>query len=389
MKILILPSAYPNSYNPFSGIFYRDHALALQTAGHVVIVLAVVGISLKAVWDQRRLPRFGFIWQDDNGIDTYLYEFPSIPKLGWLNNMIRLLMGWHLYCIIRQQHGCPNLVHVHSYTAGDLARKIKKRDAVPYVITEHSSAFARGLLSITEQRMATRVFNEAIVRTAVSLDFGRLLTKQFARPFLFTPNPIGLTNTERDADKCIIKTDRKKICICNVAFINVIKRQDRLIRAFNSVVKVFPDTELHIVGNGPEFVNLKKLVSELDLKSQVVFHGALQRQDAFGLMRSCDIFALSSDYETFGVVLIEAMSCGLPIVATRCGGPESIVNEEWLGILTRKDDESFTRGLLDIVRGVQANCFDSRRISAHAQNMYSCEAIGKLMTDIYSSIRIN
>lgn len=381
MKILILPSFYPNSYRPLHGIFFRDHALSLQSAGHKVIVLAIVAISFKDIWKQRKIS-FGFKLGNDTGITTYLFEFPSIPKLIWLNNIIRTLIGWKLYSIIRQQHGLPNLIHVHSFLAGDLARKIKRQDLVPYAITEHSTAFARSLLSPTEKKMACRVFRDASIRTAVSMQFKQLLTEQYGLPFLYTPNPVGI-NT--DIGEHLVKKDSHKIRICNVAYIDAKKRQDRLILAFNSVINNFPNVELHIAGDGPDQAVLEKLVAKLGLRSHVKFHGLLKRQDVFKLMRSCDIFALSSDYETFGVVLIEAMACGLPVVATKCGGPESIVTEEWLGRLTKRDDKSFTQGLLDVIKDLQAKRFDSFRISKHARTEYSYEAIGKRMTDIILS----
>ncbi|MCK9484361.1 MAG: hypothetical protein M0R34_08365, partial [Candidatus Marinimicrobia bacterium] len=63
MKILILPVNYPNVYNPLSGIFFRDHALALQAVGHEVTVLAVMPIYLKDIWRQKRLS-FGLVKQN-------------------------------------------------------------------------------------------------------------------------------------------------------------------------------------------------------------------------------------------------------------------------------------------------------------------------------------
>jgi glycosyltransferase involved in cell wall biosynthesis len=387
MKILVLPAFYPNSYKPLLGIFFRDHAFALQAVGHEVIVLAVVAVSWKDVWTQRKFT-FGFKQQNDNGITTYIYEFPAIPKLRWLNNDIRTFIGWRLYRIIRKQHGCPNLVHLHSFSAGDLARKIKQLDKVPYAITEHSTAFARGLLSASERRLASRAFSQAIVCTAVSVEFGQLLAEQYGLPFIYTPNPVGFEETFPDIGSHVSKLERQRIRICNVAYLDVKKRQDRLIRAFNSVVRLSPDAELHIAGNGPERERLEELVSDLGLGSQVIFHGLLQRTEVFKLMCSCNIFALSSDYETFGVVLIEAMYCGLPVVATRCGGPESIVTEEWLGILTQKDDIEFSQGLLKAVEGVKSGYFDATLINAHIVRTYSYAAIGQRMTEIYSSPQI-
>ena len=382
MKILILPVNYPNVYNPLSGIFFRDHALALQAVGHEVTVLAVMPIYLKDIWRQKRLS-FGLVKQNESGILTYVYTFPTISQTGWWNNLLRTLIGWRLYRSIRRRYGHPDLVHVHSFTAGDLARRIKRIDGIRYAITEHSTVFAREKLSFTQERLAPRVFKDASVRTAVSVPFAQLLTERYGYSFVYTPNPVDKIELINDSEKRALKTNPGKIRICNVAFCIPSKRQNRLIRAFSSVIEKFPEAELHIAGDGPQKKYLADLVSELDLESGVVFHSMLQRQDVFKLMRSCDLFALSSDFETFGVVLIEAMSCGLPIVATRCGGPESIITEDWLGILTERDDDSFTKGLLNGVKEVQNKRFDSQRISTHVRDTYSYQAIGKMMTNLY------
>lgn len=346
-----------------------------------MFVLAVVPVSLKVMWENKKFV-FGLTQRNDVGITTYLFEFPSIPKLRWLNEMIRTLIGWRLYRIIRQHHGRPDLVHVHSFLAGGLALKIKRNDAINYAVTEHSSAFASGLLSTTEERLATKVFSAAIVRTAVSVRFAQLLEEKYGFPFLYIPNPVSLEAAAADIVDHDKKVNRQKIRICNVAYLKANKRHDRLIRAFNSVVCVYPGAALYIAGDGPEKAALEKLVAELGLESQVMFCGMLKQKEVFKLMCSCDVFALCSDSETFGVVLIEAMACGLPVVATKCGGPESIVTENWMGLLTEQDDESFAQGLLESVKGLQAGIFDARRISEHARIKYSCEAIGRRMTDI-------
>jgi len=381
MKILVLPSFYPNSYDPLVGVFFQDHALALQTAGHDVIVLAVLPISLIEIWKQKKFS-FGLSRKQDKGMITYLFQFPAVPKLRWVNNVLRLFIGWHLYRLICHKHGSPDLVHVHCFSAGILARKIKRRDAVPYAITEHDAVFALGLLSYTQKKLALNVFREALVRMAVSEQFVKLLKCQYGLPFLYIPNPVSAFDFPELPLARINKKNGQIIRVCHVARLHAEKRQDRLIRAFSSMVKCYSDAELHIAGAGPEREKLESLVLELGLERQVTFHGMLPRREVFQLMHSCDLFALSSDYETFGVVLIEAMVCGLPVMATRCGGPESIITAEWMGLLTMKDDSSFAQGLLDIAKRVQDNRFDSDRISVHAQTTYSCETIGKRMTEL-------
>ena len=66
----------------------------------------------------------------------------------------------------------------------------------------------------------------------------------------------------------------------------------------------------------------------LDIQKQVNFLGRISQERVREEMMKSDCFVLSSNFETFGVVLIEALACGLPLIATKCGGPEDIVNEQ-------------------------------------------------------------
>ncbi|MFA7709769.1 MAG: glycosyltransferase [Candidatus Neomarinimicrobiota bacterium] len=386
MKILLLPSYYPNKFDPYSGIFFRDHALALKYVGHQVTVLAIVDISLKTVWRKRRAA-FSFIINNDSGIITVLLEIPSIPKWKWLNQYLRTLIGMCIFNILCRKYGYPDIIHVHSFTAGGLARKIKQKNGIPYLITEHSTAFARNILTAYENKLALKVFQDADICTAVSTQLVKLLNELYRISFVYTPNPVDFSLL-----RPIIKhggnknLDRKRIRICNIAFFKENKRHDRLIHAFKTIVHDFPFLELHIAGDGPERSRIIGLVKGLGLESKVIFYGSVSRQSIFRILSSCDAFALSSDFETFGIVLVEAMSCGLPVVATKCGGPESIITDESLGILTGKDQESFTQGLFNLIKGVLTNQYDSKKISEHVRERYSYLRIGNLMTDLYVSI---
>ena len=100
---------------------------------------------------------------------------------------------------------------------------------------------------------------------------------------------------------------------------------DILLKAFSIVYKEKPEVKLILGGDGPERENLQKLAKILNIEEAVTFAGALPRENVRLLMAESACFVLSSHVETFGVVLIEALSQGTPVVATKCGGPESII----------------------------------------------------------------
>jgi len=114
------------------------------------------------------------------------------------------------------------------------------------------------------------------------------------------------------------------------------KRFDVLLEAFEKVKKEVPETSLIIVGDGPLKSHLDGLANELCVGQSVTFAGF--QSNPFPYMARADLLVMSSDCETFGNVVAEAMALGTPVVATRCGGPEDIVSHGEDGALTPVGD---------------------------------------------------
>ena len=98
---------------------------------------------------------------------------------------------------------------------------------------------------------------------------------------------------------------------------------------------------------------LKKLSIMLNIDKQVKFLGRLSQKEVKIEMSKSHVFVLSSNYETFGVVLIEAMACGIPVITTKCGGPEDIVNQN-NGVLVEKNNkEELSKAMINIKNNIQ------------------------------------
>lgn len=128
------------------------------------------------------------------------------------------------------------------------------------------------------------------------------------------------------------------------------KRLDVLIRATAILRAQIPNLRLVIVGTGPREEDLRRLVHELRLDSTVIFAGF--REDAPRVAATCDVFALSSDYEGLSIALIEALALGKPAVVTNVGGLAEVVREGVEGFLVPREDapqmaERIGRLLLD------------------------------------------
>jgi glycosyltransferase involved in cell wall biosynthesis len=119
--------------------------------------------------------------------------------------------------------------------------------------------------------------------------------------------------------------------IGNVAALADHKGQRHLIGAMPAVLRHLPDARLAIVGSGELQEPLRRQIHDLGLARHVVLAGF--RPDAAALMKSFDVFVMSSITEGLGSAILEAMACGRPVVATRTGGIPEAVAEDATGLL--------------------------------------------------------
>lgn len=111
------------------------------------------------------------------------------------------------------------------------------------------------------------------------------------------------------------------------------KAVEYLIYAMSIVSKENPKVKLLIVGDGPEKARLMELTKKLGINRNVAFKGSVDSQDLPKYYLACDIFVLHSLYEQFGIVLVEAMACGKPVISTKVGAIPDIVENEKTGLL--------------------------------------------------------
>lgn len=148
-------------------------------------------------------------------------------------------------------------------------------------------------------------------------------------------------NTRRDNLKSV--TD--ETVFLTIAALHPRKGLIYLIEAFAKVIKKYPKVKLVIIGEGPQKDELQELIKNLKLDHNIVLQGYCENVESY-LLRS-DIFVLSSIKEAFGLVLLEAMVAGLPLIATAVGGIPEIVTSERNGLLVpAKDSEALAQAMM-------------------------------------------
>jgi teichuronic acid biosynthesis glycosyltransferase TuaC len=377
MHVLFVPSWYSTIDKPWRGTFFHDQAAAMKRLG------LQVGIAFV---ERRSLSRFSPFALADSHFQVDCADESDIPTIrmkGWStfaqttlgslawSQLMRRLVGAYA-----SRYGVPDLIHAQSAMWGGWAAMRAADDlGRPYVVTEHSSAIQSGKLAGGHLARARRIYRRAAGVLAVSTILGRSVDAIAGAPVCeVVPNAVDpdfftLPPVERTSGA-------RFLAVCDLV---AGKRIDLLLRAFARLRPRLPGARLVIVGSGREEPHLRQWVHALALDEAVEFKGPLTRAGVRQEMWKASALVVPSDCETFSVVLIEALSTGLPVVATRSGGPEEIVTPE-LGIMVDRNDE---RALSEAMSRIVTGSFDPQRLRERVVRRYGFRTVAERIFSVY------
>lgn len=380
MHIVYLASWYPQNDKDLNGCFFREQAHALSKAGSKIGVIAPQFRSLR-MGKKAIFSKYGKeIWQDDN-VTTYLrhnvFLFPKVPYLD-LNRWVKCCIN--LFDDYVKTEGLPDVIHVQSMTlAGVAALIIHKKYKVPYCIMEHSTTFGRGLIKKWHYNYLNPVVLASVYNMAVSKDLANLLMKKFeGTNWHYFPNLLDKIFNYRDESINVVNKQ-----FCAVGALVPKKGFDVLLNSFAQLLQYDTECSLIIAGSGPEQQNLKSLAKSLGIEKSVKFLGSINREQVKTLMAQSSCYVLSSHIETFGVVVIEALSQGTPVISTRCGGPESILTTNDGIFVDINNVNALTEAMLEVLK--QPNKFDRQAIRQHCLDRYSEATFITNMLKVYQA----
>ncbi len=372
MRVLIVTNGIPSEQSPLLGIFEWDQAKALVKAGIKVDFFAVDLRSFRRIrpWGIRHGEKAGIIWHSIS-IPIGAVPLPFMCKIGTiaLRKLYQNVFG--------TSSKAPDIMHAHFTDMGYIASEVAVEEKIPLIITEHSSLMVKPVISESLNQIAAKGYQRAIRVLAVSNSLKENIYRHTGVIAEVVPNIVPAEFHYEQNEHIGYKF---------IAVANLIhgKRINVLLRAFSQLFDSCDGVALEIVGDGEQRDNLKRLASELHISERVTFHGLLSRNDIEKLYKTCDCFVLPSAFETFGVVYIEAMAAGLPVIATRCGGPEDFVTEE-NGILVNVDDVEGLKGAM-MKMYTEHGKYDCRKISDKIKARFSAETIGKQLVNVYKYV---
>ncbi len=376
MHIMVIPSWYSSKANKVHGSFFKEQFKALQKDGEKI------SVAYNEIWP---ITKFGKMkekrkinFKVEDNLRTYRYkDYNYFPKNPMMFKSFNKRMD-KLYKEIVRKEGKVDIIHAHScFWGGIAASYISKKYNIPLVITEHSSLKYAKYSRDSYKKYIFDAYKEADVLIAVGTGLKEEISGYVDREIDVIPNMVDLNLFYIDNNN---NNKNEKFTFFSCAFLEEGKGMEDLIKAFADAFKG-QDVILNIGGDGSTKNALEELSKELEMDNQIKFLGSLSRTQVSEEMRKCDAFALPSEHETFGVVYIEALACGKPVIGANNGGAEDII-EDCNGIIANKKDiDSIKDALIEIKENY--NIYDKNLIRKKVVDKYSEEVLVEGLKGVY------
>jgi glycosyltransferase involved in cell wall biosynthesis len=375
MTILLLTHSYPDARIKWRGLFIQDQALALSAKHEIIVVYFKVDYTRFAPF-----LKYSFVKKQNGKITEYELttgeSLPVINQLKYFNDTYRFIRKE----ILSKKK--IDIIHSHlSYPAGFLGTIIQKREKIPCVLTEHSW-IKKYFRSRIHKLCVLYTLKHCACVVAVSHALKDDINLYCKRQVQVIPNVVEMKKFSlSDA----LKKDNK----LNIGILggmgNYRKGLDILIKA----VSLLKDMELtvHIGGDGKYLNTFKEMAKELDVAGKCIFYGEIKPESIQDFYSKLDFYVLPSRDETFGVVVVEAMACGLPVIATKCGGPEEIITKETGVLIDKENPQELARA----IRSVTANLgsYNRKAIRNYVLEKYSPELFVESISEVYQELLRN
>lgn len=388
MHILVIPAWYDVS-NPFLGSFFHEYCDALAEKAQVSVL---------------KFNYFSFSqrFKSNEKIDLLKSRKYRLLSIDYFNQFPLNLAGESIYFQKKQifkkvvnevlnyqkVHGKIDIIHIQSVCHNInalIAYQLSEKLKIPYLITEHFSGFSESnekiFLPFSNLAEVKNIVKNASVRFAVSQTASKYFTDFFDCKFDVMHN---LVSNEFINKPLLYKVKNDFLTFLSIGRFDDNKGQLFLINSFAKALKIKPQLILKLVGSGVNKDKMKELVAKLNISSSVFIYDSKPKTQIIDLIDDSDVIISSSIKETFGLTIVEAFFRGKPVISTRSGGPNELVNKMNGMLVEYGDETAMTNSIVTMYN--QINTFDSDKIREDAIKKYSENAIISMMMNVYNNI---
>lgn len=369
MNVLMMVSWYSVKGQEISGgIFHHEQARELQKFCNVALFYPY-DRNISHSYEE------GIEW----GIQTFRSKYRLEDKIRNRVYMFRAMQR-----IVKQFS--PDIIHAHVATeAGRFAIVLGKIFHIPVILTEHSSVENSGVRFFPHHQYANFAYKHSKYNICVSDDLTKKLSHIFPKYSFHTIyNGIVIPSLERNKDiKYRIDNTINIVVIAGMYDLHI-KGIDHILNGVKQLSEGGYAIYLHLVGDGEYKDHFMKMACEMEINENCCFYGLCSKEKVFSILAEMDFSVSASISESFGCAIAESAIMGVPIVATKCGGPESIVTQQ-NGILVQPQDEE------QLINAMRFMCehymdYDQKTISEDAKRKFGITEITHQYMKVYNQI---
>ena len=360
-KVLHLAKWYPNKEETLLGIFVQKHIESVQQSydNKVISIYETNTINSNI---HRVVNHF-------NNTEQVIFYY----KKGLLNKIKVLCRVWK-----ETKRFQPHLIHAHvmGWTSS-LAYFFSGTNQTPYLITEHWSGYRKK--GYAQLNFISKILRKKSAKKAKQISVVSNFLKEDMLKCGVKANYTTIGNIV-DGKALDIEKNRTFSFVFVGDLIQETKNVKGILEAFAELINHNKNIHLDIIGDGKDLENYKELSDKLELNDHVFFHGNQSNDYVFKILSRSHALLLNSYIETFSIICAEALLCGIPVIATKCGGPESFLNDK-TGILIDLDNKKqLTIAMESILNNY--NQYEPEKLKSMV-HQFSMEIIGEKINQKY------
>lgn len=375
MKVLVIPTWYPTGKDKLMGNYHKEFTEALNDYGIKADMLFI---------ERERLSKpFKYLFSKKKSIDieetykVYKYKMLNLGPLNFdLQQYFYVRKLEKAYKEYIKNQGVPDIIHAQvTVPAGYAVCKIGKKYHVPVIVTEHCARLERFFDEEPFKKYGNFVLNNAVFSVVSNYMKKYILTKN--KECYVIPN---LVDTE------IFANNKKRVVNKNFNLVSVCalregKRIENIFGAMNILIdQGIKNIHLDVIGDGFLEEYYKEECNKLNLNKYVSFLGRKTKQDISKILEHENALVISSDIESFAIPGIEALASGIPVVSTKCLGPEEYIDEK-CGVLCKVNDvEDLAKSIKKVIENYDnydplylnsvADKFSSKQVIKNTEKIY-------------------
>ena len=398
MKVLVISHMYPSSFNEIGGIFVHEQVKALVAKGvEIQVVSPVPWTPFPINYLSSKWKKYSAVPEREiqEGINVWHPRCVTFPRAWFFASS-----GQRMYEGIKDvvakiyKEFQFDLIHAHvalpdGYAGMKVAQKYKK----PLIVNIHGQDFQQ---TIFKNNKCKKNIEKIINFSEKTIVVSKKLNKIGENNLQISSNKIKVVSNGINRNDIYIKINKnfkeykdKKI-ILSVSTLKRTKGIDLNIKAIEQLTKEYSNLIYLIIGHGAERVNLKKLIDELKIQNIVKFIGKVSHRKVMEYLDFCDVFSLPSWNEGFGIVYLEAMAQGKPVIGCQGEGIEDFVENGKTGLLVKpKDVDSLAKALGFLLSNIDEAKIIGERAQKVVLENYTWEKNAEKTIEIYREVLNN